>query len=89
MGLDRWMRRLIGERERVSDDVQSCVPDSVGVACALCSNSGRREELQVNKCEWVWSFIGCHVVAPSDMMDNRVAAIKESLRGAGLEGQVR
>lgn len=31
---------------------------------------------------------GCHVVAPSDMMDNRVGAIKERLRTAGLGGKV-
>ena len=27
---------------------------------------------------------GCHVVAPSDMMDNRIAAIKKGLLDAGL-----
>ena len=31
---------------------------------------------------------GCHVVAPSDMMDNRVAAIKRRLADAGLAGKV-
>jgi porphobilinogen synthase len=31
---------------------------------------------------------GCHVVAPSDMMDNRVAAIKTGLLEAGLGGKV-
>lgn len=31
---------------------------------------------------------GCHVVAPSDMMDNRVAAIKTALLQAGLGGKV-
>ncbi|CAI8017814.1 Delta-aminolevulinic acid dehydratase [Geodia barretti] len=30
---------------------------------------------------------GCHVVAPSDMMDNRVAAIKTGLLEAGLGGK--
>ncbi len=29
---------------------------------------------------------GCHVVAPSDMMDGRVGAIRESLDEAGLDG---
>ena len=29
------------------------------------------------------------MVAPSDMMDNRVAAIKESLLEAGLGGKVK
>lgn len=33
-------------------------------------------------------FAGCHVVAPSDMMDNRVAAIKRRLADAGLAGKV-
>ena len=32
--------------------------------------------------------IGCHVIAPSDMMDNRVAAIKAGLVVAGLGGKV-
>ena len=32
--------------------------------------------------------VGCHVVAPSDMMDNRVAAIKRRLADAGLAGKV-
>ena len=34
------------------------------------------------------NFTGCHVVAPSDMMDNRVAAIKRRLADAGLAGKV-
>ena len=32
---------------------------------------------------------GCHVVAPSDMMDGRVAAIKAGLVQAGLGGKVK
>ena len=32
--------------------------------------------------------VGCHVVAPSDMMDNRVAAIKRRLADADLAGKV-
>ena len=31
---------------------------------------------------------GCHVVAPSDMMDNRIAAIKRRLADSGLAGKV-
>ena len=31
---------------------------------------------------------GCQVVAPSDMMDNRVGAIKKRLKEAGLGGKV-
>ncbi|UYV67267.1 ALAD [Cordylochernes scorpioides] len=31
---------------------------------------------------------GCHIVAPSDMMDGRVGAIKQSLRAAGLQSRV-
>jgi porphobilinogen synthase len=31
---------------------------------------------------------GCHVVAPSDMMDGRVGAIKQALRAAQLDGRV-
>ena len=31
---------------------------------------------------------GCHVIAPSDMMDNRIAAIKRGLLEAGLGGKV-
>ena len=33
-------------------------------------------------------FTGCQVVAPSDMMDGRVGAIKKALSEAGLGGQV-
>lgn len=33
--------------------------------------------------------IGCHVVAPSDMMDNRVGAIKSALEENGLASKVR
>ena len=33
--------------------------------------------------------IGCQVIAPSDMMDNRVAAIKQALKDEGLGGKVR
>ena len=32
---------------------------------------------------------GCHVVAPSDMMDNRVGAIKNALEENGLSSKVR
>jgi len=32
--------------------------------------------------------LGCHVVAPSDMMDGRVAAIKHGLTEAYLDGRV-
>lgn len=31
---------------------------------------------------------GAHIVAPSDMMDNRIAAIKKKLRANGLDNQV-
>lgn len=31
---------------------------------------------------------GAHIVAPSDMMDNRIAAIKKLLRASGLDNQV-
>lgn len=38
---------------------------------------------------YCWSVsAGCHVIAPSDMMDNRVAAIKTALQEAGLGGKV-
>ena len=38
---------------------------------------------------YCWSVsIGCHVIAPSDMMDNRVAAIKKALQEEGLGGKV-
>lgn len=33
-------------------------------------------------------YVGCHVVAPSDMMDGRVKAIKEALNEAGLGSSV-
>jgi len=36
----------------------------------------------------IFYIIGCHVVAPSDMMDGRVGAIKRGLYGAGLSGRV-
>lgn len=34
------------------------------------------------------SLLGCHVVAPSDMMDNRIAAIKDILHKNGYGGKV-
>jgi len=38
---------------------------------------------------YCWSVsVGCHVIAPSDMMDNRVAAIKKALQEEGLGGKV-
>ena len=40
-------------------------------------------------CVFVAHPAGCHVVAPSDMMDNRVAAIKQSLLEADLGDKVR
>ena len=32
--------------------------------------------------------VGCQVVAPSDMMDGRIGAIKEALNTGGLGNQV-
>ena len=46
---------------------------------------------KTHHCIWHNTFvfhIGCHVIAPSDMMDNRVAAIKASLLVEGLGGRV-
>ena len=42
---------------------------------------------------WFCSFlsvccVGCQVVAPSDMMDGRIGAIKEALNAGGLGNQV-
>ncbi|EDO35811.1 predicted protein [Nematostella vectensis] len=34
------------------------------------------------------AFVGCHVVAPSDMMDNRVAAIKQIMAANGYGSKV-
>ena len=36
----------------------------------------------------VYSPVGCHVIAPSDMMDNRIAAIKDILHKNGYGGKV-
>ncbi|XP_064395914.1 delta-aminolevulinic acid dehydratase-like [Halichondria panicea] len=35
-----------------------------------------------------YAKVGCQVIAPSDMMDNRVAAIKQALKEEGLGGKV-
>lgn len=35
-----------------------------------------------------YSPVGCHVIAPSDMMDNRIAAIKDILHRMGYGGKV-
>lgn len=32
--------------------------------------------------------VGCHVIAPSDMMDNRIASIKDMLHKNGFGGKV-
>ena len=40
-------------------------------------------------CMLYWCISGCHVVAPSDMMDNRIAAIKELLEKSGYGNIVR
>jgi len=44
-----------------------------------------RVELLTNQ---IFFFAGCHVIAPSDMMDNRVAAIKSLLHKKGFGGKV-
>lgn len=46
-------------------------------ACALC----------VFPCS-PWYVSGCHVIAPSDMMDGRVGAIRKALCGAELGSRV-
>jgi len=46
---------------------------------------------QVNDFLWslLYNSIGCHVVAPSDMMDNRIVAIKNALQAKALSNKVR
>lgn len=38
--------------------------------------------------KYIFVYVGCHVVAPSDMMDGRVKAIKEALNEARLGSSV-
>ena len=38
--------------------------------------------------KYLFLFSGCHIVAPSDMMDGRLAAIKQSLKLAHLDHKV-
>ena len=39
-------------------------------------------------CACLLRVAGCQVVAPSDMMDGRVGAIKSALYSAGLSGRI-
>ena len=54
---------------------------------AISSFRACLSDLCVNECVVCLSS-GCHVAAPSSMMDGRVAAMKEALRRAGLSDRV-
>lgn len=51
-------------------------------------NSESSEVKLFYQLKYVFIYVGCHVVAPSDMMDGRVKAIKEALNEAGLGSSV-
>ncbi|KAL7749144.1 Aminolevulinate dehydratase [Sorochytrium milnesiophthora] len=68
-------------------DVCLCAYTSHG-HCGLLNERGELDNdssiQQLAKVAVSYAQAGCHVVAPSDMMDNRVQAIKRGLAAAGL-----
>lgn len=75
----------------VACDVCLCPYTSHG-HCGLLSEKGafQAEESRQRLAEVALAYAkaGCHVVAPSDMMDGRVGAIKEALMAHGLGNRV-
>lgn len=84
--LRKWFPNLL-----IACDVCLCPYSSHG-HCGILNEDGtinnddsirRIAEVALN-----YAKAGAHIVAPSDMMDNRIFAIKEALRSYGLEGKV-
>eukprot|EP00808_Paulinella_micropora_P002876 g63598.t1 len=93
------LRRL---RERypsllLATDICLCGYTSTGHCCILCENKAKQGILHIENQASIerlaqialsYAQAGAHMVAPSDMMDGRVGAIKYLLRSAGLESRV-
>ncbi|XP_065916888.1 delta-aminolevulinic acid dehydratase-like [Dysidea avara] len=72
-------------------DVCLC-PYTVHGHCGILNQDGSiNNEKSIERLAQVavaYAEAGCHVVAPSDMMDNRIAAIKRALQAKGLGSKV-
>lgn len=75
----------------IACDVCLC-PYSNHGHCGILNEDGTiKNEASIQRIAEValrYAQAGAHIVAPSDMMDNRIFAIKESLRSHSLEGKV-
>lgn len=83
--LRKWFPDLL-----IACDVCLCPYMSHG-HCGILDESGLRNGDSIKRLAEVavaYGKAGAHIVAPSDMMDNRIKAIKESLIAANLENRV-
>lgn len=84
--LRKWFPNLL-----IACDVCLCPYSSHG-HCGILYDDGtiNNDEsiLRIAEVALSYAKAGAHIVAPSDMMDNRIQAIKTALRGHGLEGKV-
>eukprot|EP00457_Paulinella_chromatophora_P010026 gb/GEZN01010112.1/.p1 GENE.gb/GEZN01010112.1/~~gb/GEZN01010112.1/.p1 ORF type:complete len:377 (-),score=14.75 gb/GEZN01010112.1/:59-1189(-) len=81
----------------LATDVCLCGYTSTGHCCILDAEMAKAGVLRIQNPASIerlaqialsYAQYGAHMVAPSDMMDGRIGAIKHLLRGAGLESQV-
>ncbi|KAM8872740.1 delta-aminolevulinic acid dehydratase [Synchiropus picturatus] len=75
----------------VACDVCLCPYTSHG-HCGILNEDGTLNNeascLRLAEVAMAYAQAGCHIVAPSDMMDGRIAAIKQALRSNGLGNKV-
>lgn len=84
--LRQWFPNLL-----IACDVCLCPYASHG-HCGILNGDGTinndKSIERISKVALNYAIAGAHIVAPSDMMDNRIYAIKKILRENGLEGKV-
>lgn len=84
--LRQWFPNLI-----IACDVCLCPYTSHGHCGLLLPSGAINNEASIQRISEValsYAKAGAHIVAPSDMMDGRIAAIKKALSGAGLSNTV-
>ncbi|XP_011210917.1 delta-aminolevulinic acid dehydratase [Bactrocera dorsalis] len=83
--LRKWFPNLL-----IACDVCLC-PYTKHGHCGILDENGLLNAPSINRLAEVavsYGLAGAHIVAPSDMMDNRIRAIKEALIAANLENRV-
>lgn len=75
----------------IATDVCLCPYTDHGHCCIFNEQNQMNNDESIKRIAEIalnYAKAGAHIVAPSDMMDNRIAAIKKLLRANGLDNQV-